>query len=40
MDFEVYCDESRQEYFANPFAASGKYVLPGSLWIEAQQRSI
>lgn len=40
MDFEVYCDESRQEYFANPLAARGKFVLLGSLWIEAQQRPI
>lgn len=39
MDFEVYCDESRQEYFRNPPDAANKFVLIGSLWIEAQQRA-
>lgn len=39
MDFEVYCDESRQEYFwtkTEPHA--GRYVLIGSLWLEAARR--
>jgi hypothetical protein len=38
MNFEVYCDESRQEYFRNPAGDGDRYVLIGSLWIEADER--
>lgn len=39
MDFEVYCDESRQEYFgASRQPGPDQYVLIGSLWIEAARR--
>lgn len=37
MDFEVYCDESRQDYFWNR-EESERYVLIGGLWIEADER--
>lgn len=40
MNIEVYCDESRQQYFAHPEALSDRhYVLIGSLWIEAERRA-
>jgi len=40
MNFEVYCDESRQEYFtATKDSKAGKYVVLGSLWIEASFRN-
>ncbi len=40
MDFEVYCDESRPEYFALPAAAvHDRYTLIGGLWIEADRRA-
>ena len=40
MDFEVYCDESRQEYFgtSKPIGPN-HYVVIGSLWIEASLRA-
>jgi len=38
MDFEVYCDESRQELFRDPDPAHGEYALIGGLWIEARLR--
>ena len=39
MDIEVYCDESRQEFFRMPpEACKDQYVLLGSLWIEASLR--
>lgn len=40
MDFEIYCDESRQEYFKRlPAELRDHYVLIGSLWIEAARHS-
>ncbi len=38
MDFEIYCDESRQELFRTERATAGRYVLIGGLWIEASKR--
>ncbi len=38
MDFEVYCDESRQELFRCKKPNSTEYVLIGSLWLEASKR--
>jgi hypothetical protein len=38
MDFEVYCDESRAEYFRDRQPGAKRYVLIGGLWIEAEQR--
>jgi hypothetical protein len=39
MDFEVYCDESRQEYFSSTLQPrEPRFVLIGSLWIEAARR--
>ncbi len=39
MNFEVYCDESRQEYFGSPLPeGKPRYVLIGSLWFEAANR--
>jgi len=37
MDFEVYCDESRQELFHSP-VPGGHYVLIGGIWIKAEDR--
>lgn len=39
MDFEIYCDESRQELFRTERATEGKYVLIGGIWIEASKRA-
>ena len=39
MDFEVYCDESRQELFRDRDPAQGRYVLIGGVWIDAGCRS-
>ena len=40
MDFEVYCDESRQEFFgARGPVAPGHFVLIGGIWIQAEERS-
>ena len=39
MEFEVYCDESRQELFRTRDERQGKFVLLGSIWIEADQRA-
>jgi hypothetical protein len=39
MDFEVYCDESRQELFRDRDPAQGRYVLIGGVWIDADCRS-
>jgi len=38
MDFEVYCDESRAEYFVSQPSDRPCYVLIGGLWIEASMR--
>lgn len=38
MDFEVYCDESRQDLFKSPVAGDN-YVLIGGIWIKAEDRS-
>jgi len=38
MDFEIYCDESRQEYFHNCTGDGEHHVLIGGLWIEANRR--
>ena len=38
MDFEIYCDESRQEYFQSRPGEGPHYVLIGGLWIEASER--
>ncbi len=37
MDFEIYCDESRQELFHSP-VPGGQYVLIGGIWIKAGER--
>jgi len=40
MNFEVYCDESRQEYFwTKADSPHNRYVLIGSLWLESSQRA-
>jgi hypothetical protein len=38
MEFEIYCDESRHDYFARPPGNGERYVLLGGLWIEAKHR--
>ena len=38
MNFEVYCDESRTEYFYAQMPGEESYVLIGGLWIEATER--
>jgi len=38
MNIEVYCDESRQEYFARAGEPLDGFTLIGSLWIEAERR--
>ena len=38
MMHEVYCDESRQEYFYNPVADRDCFTLIGGLWIQADKR--
>jgi hypothetical protein len=39
MDFDIYCDESRQEYFAAPpQAGRQRYVLIGGLWVPTDAR--
>ncbi len=39
MDFDIYCDESRQEYFATPPPdARQRYVLIGGLWVVTGER--
>jgi len=38
MDFEIYCDESHQEYFKTRQGDGPHYVLIGGLWIEASKR--
>jgi len=38
MDFEVYCDESRQDLFRRQGEHRGRFVLLGSIWIEASER--
>lgn len=40
MNLEVYCDESRSDYFHHPPAESGSYALIGGVWIQAEKRSI
>lgn len=35
MDFEVYCDESGQQFLTTQGSRFDKYVLIGGLWIEA-----
>ena len=38
MNIEVYCDESRQQYFARAGESVDGFALIGSLWIEAERR--
>lgn len=38
MDFEIYCDESRQELFSSENPRADEYVLIGGLWLEASKR--
>jgi hypothetical protein len=39
MNFDIYCDESRQEYFATPSSGpQERFVLIGGLWIITEQR--
>lgn len=38
MDFEVYCDESRQELFTQAGSDIEAYTLIGSLWLKADSR--
>ena len=38
MNIEVYCDESRQEFFARAGASLDAYTLIGSLWIDSENR--
>lgn len=38
MDFEIYCDESRQDLFYSPVGDGPQFVLIGGLWIEAVHR--
>jgi len=40
MDIEVYCDESRQDYFYTDRYIPMGYVIIGGLWIEAHKRSL
>jgi hypothetical protein len=41
MDFDIYCDESRQEYFAARSAdGQARFVLIGGLWVIAEQREM
>ena len=37
MNFDVYCDESRQELFRSPVPGEN-YVLIGGIWIKAEER--
>jgi hypothetical protein len=34
MHFEVYCDESRQQLFADREFTDGRYVVISGIWIE------
>ena len=39
MNFDIYCDESRQEYFATPPSDSQeRFVLIGGLWVITEKR--
>jgi hypothetical protein len=38
LEFEIYCDESRQDYFWSGVRGGERYVLIGGLWIEACER--
>ncbi len=39
MNFDIYCDESRQEYFATPPSGSQeRFVLIGGLWVITEKR--
>jgi hypothetical protein len=38
MNIEVYCDESRQEYFARAGDETPGFTVIGSLWIKAENR--
>lgn len=38
MEFEIYCDESRQDLFSSKKAIKSKYTLIGGVWIEANKR--
>jgi hypothetical protein len=41
MDIEIFCDESRQDYFAHALGAKpGRYMAIGGLWIESQSRAL
>lgn len=39
MNIEVYCDESRQEFFAKAGADQQGFTVIGSLWIKAENRA-
>lgn len=38
MDLEIYCDESRQDYFYSRDQSDNLFVLIGGLWIGAEKR--
>lgn len=39
MNFDIYCDESRQEYFATrPADGQARFVLIGGLWVITEKR--
>lgn len=38
MDFEIYCDESRQELFKTRQGDGPNYVIIGGIWIEGAER--
>ena len=41
MNFDIYCDESRQEYFAaRPADGQERFVLIGGLWVIAEKREL
>lgn len=41
MKYEVYCDESRQEYFSRPiYEIENKFVMIGGIWIKAEEREL
>jgi hypothetical protein len=39
MDFEVYCDESRPDLFASQREGIGRFMIIGSVWIKAADRT-
>ncbi|MCP4230766.1 MAG: DUF3800 domain-containing protein, partial [bacterium] len=38
MEFDIYCDESRQDLFNSKSAGSGNYIILGGVWFETEQR--